>query len=284
MSPTALPSQTHIGTVHLQVADLPRALAFYVDLLGLRVIAAAGGEAHLSATGTEPALLRLTSRSGATPRPRGVTGLFHVAWRAPDRRELGRWLRRLLEARVPLHGASDHGVSEALYLPDPDGLGVELYCDRPRALWPRRGPHVAMVSERLDTADLLAAADGTGPWDGAHAATDIGHVHLCVSSLKAAEAFYVEGLGFEVMQRDYPGALFLAAGGYHHHLGANTWQSGGGPPPPETAVGLLSFTVVVPEAADVGVVRERLDVVGDGPEVVVPADGTTVIVRARSAA
>lgn len=257
-----LPAATRVGDVHLQVADLERSLVFYRDLLGLRVLRETGAQAWLSATGGPPELLRLTARLDATGRPRRATGLFHVAWRAPDRRELGRWLHRLVETGYPLQGASDHAVSEALYLADPDGLGVELHCDRPRDNWPRRGRYVAMVSEPLDTGDLLAQADGSGSWDGAHPDTDIGHVHLCVSSLEQAEAFYVDALGMDVMQRDVPGALFLAAGGYHHHLGTNTWQSAGASAPPEEAVGLLSYSLTVPGTADVAAVRER--VVGTG--------------------
>ncbi len=248
MSRPDLPTATHIAAVHLQVADLQRSMAFYEDLLGFRPVRSDRSEAWLSATGDAPHQLRLTETENAVPRPPRATGLFHVAYRAPDRAGLSRWLHRLLSQEVPLHGASDHGVSEALYLADPDGLGVELYCDRPRERWKFRGKYVAMGSEQLDTADLLGQASGQA-WDGLDPATDVGHVHLCVSSLEAAERFYIDTLGMNAMQRDFPGALFIAAGGYHHHIGTNTWRSAGSPPAPEDAVGLRSFTLGVPAAS-----------------------------------
>lgn len=247
MTKATLPASTRVAAVHLQVKDLARSLAFYGDLLGFQIVGADGHDAWLSASADAPTLLRLTARADATPRPPRATGLFHVAYRAPDRAGLGRWLHRLLSTETPLQGASDHGVSEALYLADPDGLGVELYCDRPRERWAFRGKYVAMTSDPLDTADLLAQAKDQ-PWNGVDAATDVGHVHLCVSSLEAAEHFYVDTLGMEATQRDFPGALFLAAGGYHHHIGANTWRSAGSPPAHDDAVGLCSFTLEVPGA------------------------------------
>ena len=251
-----LPASTHIAAVHLHVSDLQQSLAFYSDLLGFRPLRSSGNEVWLSATGDAPHQLHLTEFENARPRPSRATGLFHVAYRAPDRAGLGRWLHRLLSQDVPLQGASDHGVSEALYLADPDGLGVELYCDRPRERWQSRGKYVAMGSEQLDTADLLKQAPGPGSgqtsgqtWNGLDPATDVGHVHLCVSSLEVAERFYIDSLGMDAMQRDFPGALFIAAGGYHHHIGANTWRSAGSPPAPEDAVGLRSFTLGVPAAS-----------------------------------
>lgn len=281
-----LPAATRIAAVHLRVSDLDRSLAFYGELLGLRLLDRTDGEAQLSASGQSPALLRLTEHRGAVRRPRRATGLFHVAWRAPDRAGLGRWLRRLLERQTPLQGASDHAVSEALYLADPDGLGVELYCDRPRESWPMRGPRVAMTSEPFDTQGVAAAAAGQS-WEGADAATDVGHVHLCVSSLDRAEQFYVDSLGFAATQRDVPGALFLAAGGYHHHLGTNTWSSGGAGPAPDDAVGLLSYTVEVPSAEDVADVRSRLETAGwdvhDESGEIITADGDGIGLRLRAA-
>lgn len=281
-----LPADTHVASVHLQIADLQRSLAFYQDLLGFRLIRSQSHDAWLSATGAEPDLLRLTERVDLQPPPRRATGLFHVAFRAPDRVGLARWLRRLLDSATPLQGASDHGVSEAIYLADPDGLGVELYCDRPRESWPRRGKYVAMVSEPFDTAGVLAHAEGQ-PWAGVDPATDVGHVHLCVSSLEQAESFYVDTLGFDAMQRDFPGALFLAAGGYHHHLGTNTWHSGGAAPVPEDCARLLSYALRVPSADDVVKIRKRLltagAVVEDGVAGTVTrdGDGIKVILRAR---
>jgi catechol 2,3-dioxygenase len=209
--------------VRLRVADLPRALAFYQDVLGLRPVA---GEAPgaLAADGRAPALIRLEAAPDAPERPRGTAGLFHIAFLYPDRASLGAVLQRLLQFGIPL-GSADHGVSEALYLADLEGNGIELYADRPRDAWPRTGDGgIAMYTDALAFAPLLeegrkAAADAMPP------AARIGHIHLSVASLQNAERFYGERLGFSVTQRTYPGALFLARGGYHHHIGANTWQS-----------------------------------------------------------
>lgn len=256
-----LPPGTHIGYAHLQVRDLGRSLAFYRDLLGFREIGREGSSMLLSATGSLPPVLALTERRDARPRPPRTTGLYHIAIRLPTRRDLARVFRRLLEHGWPFQGFSDHGVSEALYLPDPDGNGLELYRDRPRAQWPWRQGRLAMVTKPLDVEDLLREATPE-PWEGLPEGTDIGHIHLHVADLEAAEAFYGGILGLEVTQRDYPGARFFAAGGYHHHVGTNTWAGRGAPPPPPDAVGLRAFTLVVPdEAAWVGI-RERAQAAG----------------------
>ena len=254
-----LPADARIGSVDLQVSTLRKALGFYADLIGLRVVESSGLTAALSADGSPPALLRLTEIPGARPRPKHTTGLFHVAIRLPDRRQLGRLLGRLLECGVVFQGFSDHGVSEALYLTDPDGNGLELYRDRPRDEWPMNGEYVAMTTDPLDRDVLLAeTADDTYPWDGIHPDSDIGHIHLQVSGLELAEDFYCELIGMTAMQRDYPGALFMAAGGYHHHLGANIWHSAGASPPPPEAVGLKSFSLAIPDAAAVSAAGQRL--------------------------
>lgn len=256
-----LPQETHIGYVHLQVRDLGHSLAFYRDLLGFREIEREGSTVLLSATGSPPPALVLTERPGARPRPPRTTGLYHVAIRLPTRRDLARVFRRLFEHEWPFQGFSDHGVSEALYLSDPDGNGLELYRDRPRAQWPWRQGRLAMVTKPLDVEDLLREATAD-PWDGLPAGTDIGHIHLHVADLEEAEAFYSGILGLTVTQRDYPGARFFAAGGYHHHIGTNTWAGRGAPPPPPDVVGLRAFTLVVPdEGAWVGI-RERARAAG----------------------
>ncbi|WP_376791545.1 VOC family protein [Thermoflexus sp.] len=246
----------HIGYAHLQVRDLGRALAFYRDLLGFLEIGREGATVLLSATGSPPPLLILTELRGARPKPPRTTGLYHVAIRVPTRRDLARVFRRLLEHEWPFQGFSDHGVSEALYLPDPDGNGLEIYRDRPRAQWPWQEGRLAMVTKPLDVEDLLGEAIPE-PWEGLPSGTDIGHIHLHVADLEEAERFYVGILGLEVTQRDYPGARFFAAGGYHHHVGTNIWAGRGAPPPPADAVGLRSFSLVVPDEASWIGIRER---------------------------
>jgi catechol 2,3-dioxygenase len=201
----------------------------------------------LSATGTEPDHIRLTEHPGALPRPPHTTGLFHAAIRLPNRNALAILVRRLIQQRAKVQGFSDHGVSEAIYLADPEGNGLELYADRPNLAWPRTDNHLAMVSNPLDVDELLAhAEDPVESWRGINPGTDIGHVHLQVSDLRKAEEFYHERLGFEITQRTYPGALFFAAGGYHHHIGVNVWAGKKVTRPPDNAVGLLAFSIVAP--------------------------------------
>lgn len=240
-----LPDQTHIGHAHLRVRDLERSLNFYRDLLGLKVIDQRANTTALSATGAEPRLLVLTADNNAPAKPPRSTGLYHIAIRLPNRAALGRTFLRLLNHQWPFQGYSDHLVSEALYLPDPDGNGLELYVDRPRESWPRLDGLIQMATDPLDVESLLRdGAVDTAPWQGIHPGTDIGHMHLHVSDLGRAEEFYSGILGFDVMQRSYPGALFIAAGGYHHHIGLNVWA--GKNPPPPNAIGLIAFSVNLP--------------------------------------
>ncbi len=264
-----LPDGTRIGHVHLQISDLERSLGFYEELLGFkralktyhppRLVESVA----LSATGEPPYQLLLTERTQALPKPPGTTGLYHLAIRFPDRSALARVFARLAANRYLLQGASDHKVSEAIYLSDPDDIGIELYADRPRSDWPRRGDQVAMGTDPLDVQALLAeAALDDEPWQGIDPKTDIGHVHLHVSDLAQAEAFYRGVLGLEVTQRSYPGALFLSAGGYHHHVGLNIWASRGAPRPPLEAVGMLSFGLRIPDEAAWRAVLARSEAAG----------------------
>lgn len=247
MTKFELPAETQVGRVHLQVADLEQALAFYRDMLGFRQAEVEGRTVRLSATGGRPLHIVLSEQPGAQRKPPRTTGLYHVAIRFPSRLALARVFRRLAAHRWPFQGFADHLVSEALYLADPDGNGLELYIDRPRAQWRRRNGQIEMAIEPLDVEALLAEADSDpAPWTGVDPATDVGHVHLQVSDLEQAEAFYSGLLGLEVTQRDLPGALFLLAGGYHHHVGLNVWAGVGAPPPPLDAVGLLSFALQIP--------------------------------------
>ncbi len=265
MDDLSLPAAMRMGRVRLSVADLGRALAFYEGVLGLHVAAQEGGEAVLAASEGGPALVRLHERPAASARQPRAPGLFHLALLVPDRRALARALRRLAQKHWPLHGASDHLVSEALYLADPDGHGIEIYADRPRHAWSRHEGEVRMTTLPLDLEGLLRetdthAADAAGLPPG----TAMGHVHLRVSSLEAAEAFYHGLLGFDVTARSYRGALFLAAGGYHHHLGVNVWGLPYTPAAPD-APGLLDFQIVLP-ADTLPTLVERLRASGATPE------------------
>jgi catechol 2,3-dioxygenase len=243
----SLPNSAHIGRVSLTISDLDRSVAFYRDVLGFDELRREGRSSHLAAP-SGAVIIELHELTAAVPKPRRSTGLYHFAILVPSRAALGRSLRRLVDERWPLTGASDHLVSEALYLNDPDGLGIEIYRDRPREVWPHVNGQVAMATDPLDLHALVEDADGV--WSGLEAGTVMGHVHLHVPHLDAAEAFYCGRVGFEATQRSYPGALFVAAGGYHHHVGLNTWTGIGAPPPPDNAVGLRAFTVESPVLED----------------------------------
>lgn len=248
-----LPPDTRLGSVTLQVADLERSLRFYQEVLGLHLLARETDGALLGAEDRHP-IVALRERAGAVPVPRrGRLGLYHFAILLPDRPALGRFLGHLLELGVR-PGMSDHLVSEAIYLSDPDGLGIEVYADRPRDTWRVAAGQLVMATEPLDAAAVLEAAAGA-PWRGMPAGTVLGHVHLSVADLGEASRFYHDGLGMDRMVWGYPGALFLAAGGYHHHLGTNTWAGGAPPAGPDDAR-LLEWEVVVPTD---GEARQALD-------------------------
>jgi catechol 2,3-dioxygenase len=248
MNEFQLPAETAIGRVHLRVSDLEQSLRFYHQLLGFRVSERRSRTAFLSSHADGRDQLQITQDRDAPMRPRGSTGLYHLAIRLPNRSGLGLLLQQLIDRRVRFGGFADHGVSEALYLTDPEGNGVELYSDRPRDDWVERDNQIVMVTEPLDLDSLLQEAlRDPEPWQGLPAGTDIGHVHLQVSDLARAEAFYGGLLGLNVTQRSYPGALFMSAGGYHHHLGLNTWAGRGAPNPPNDSLGLISFSLDVPD-------------------------------------
>lgn len=262
MTTNTLPAATTLGPVHLVVSDLDRSIAWYVDRVGLSLLDREGAVARLGAG--DETLLVLTGDPGA-PSPRGVAGLFHVAILVPTRADLGRVLRHLVRTRTPMQGASDHGVSEALYLDDPDGNGLEIYRDRPRDDWPRAKGELRMFTQALDAEGVLAAAEGEPESPAMPAGTRVGHVHLQVVDLDTAERFYTGVLGFDLVQRYGPGAAFVSAGGYHHHLGLNTWNGARGPAP-EGAIGLASFEVRVPAAAALDAVAQRASGAGVASE------------------
>jgi len=285
----AISPDTSIGSVRLTVADVERERELYERVVGLRPIAGTvePGLMRLGANGTP--LIELAADPGAPPRPQGTTGLFHLAVLFGSRAELAAAVRRIAEARWPLGGASDHLVSEALYTGDPEGTGIELYRDRPREEWTRTEDGVEMATLPLDVDSLLTEAPESGPEPQAAAPdTRIGHVHLQVADLDAAEAFYVGTLGFEVMTRGYPGALFVSAGGYHHHIGLNTWAGRGAPPPPPGARGLRWFEIVLPDAAQLDEAERALDDAGAAAErlsdgvLTTDPSGNGVLLRAAS--
>ena len=247
-----------LGPVTLQVADLARSLAFYEGLLGLRVLTKTPGEASLG--GADGAsLVTLREHPGARPvSRRGRLGLYHAALLLPDRAALGGFLRYVGAAGVHL-GMADHLFSEALYFTDPDGLGLEVYADRPRETWPRKtrldgSDEFLSGSLPLDVPGLLAAAT---PYTGMPAGTRVGHVHFCVDDLERATDFYGRGLGFTPTIRSFPGALFVSAGGYHHHVGLNTWAAGAALAEPDD-VRLLEWRLELSSKAVLEAVLRRL--------------------------
>ncbi len=244
-----LPPGLRLGPVRLEVADLDRSVNYYQQVVGLRPLERSGALATLSAQHDATPLVELTERRGATPVPRrGRLGLYHFALLLPGRAELGRFLAHLTAIGV-YPGMSDHLVSEALYLTDPDGLGIEVYADRPRSTWRVEGGSIAMATDPLNVKDLLAATENTR-WTGAPAGTRMGHVHLHVGDLEQAEAFFHVGLGLDRIRLGFPGALFLSAGGYHHHLGTNTWAPGA-PSAKEGDARLLEWSIRLPQVEQV---------------------------------
>ena len=280
----AIDPHTTIGTVRLTVSDLDRSRTFYERALGLRGTERDDGAVTFSPVPDGEAgdlaarpPIELRGDSSAPRLDRSVTGLFHLALLVPSRLDLAFALVRLAEAHWPLDGASDHLVSEALYLSDPDGNGIEIYRDRPRDQWRRVDGQLQMATLPLDLQDVAGElADVSAPQAWTPAGTRIGHVHLQVSELERTEAFYHDVLGFDVMVRGYPGALFVAAGGYHHHVGLNTWNSAGSGPPAPGSVGLGSFEVQVSDRVQLDAVLERIAASGLDVEVDPSAGGPLV--------
>jgi catechol 2,3-dioxygenase len=260
----SIPATTRMGAVHLTVADLNRSLAYYERRLGLRALWQEDGRASVGAGDTE--LLRVVEEPGARPAV-GHTGLFHFALRVPERVDLARWLAHAAHDHVPLLGLSDHFVSEALYLTDPDGHGIEIYHDRPRELWEGK-MGLRMTTEPLDVADLLGELDdpaATG-FAGLPAGTDMGHVHLQVADVAQSVTFYRDLLGFDLMAELAGSAAFFGAGGYHHHVGANIWHSRGAPPPPPGTAALRLATIALPDSTERDRVVGRVADAGQEPE------------------
>lgn len=234
----SLPDQTRLSQVRLRTADVKRQLEFYTAVLGFKALDGVGADCALSPSGKGPGFLVLHEYPKAVPRSPRSVGLYHFAIRYPAREELARAYRRLVAHGYPIGGASDHGVSEAVHLSDPDGNGVELYADRPRSEWRWQNGQVAMATAALDLDALLDSISGKKAADPLTGA-ELGHIHLHVADLATAERFYSEYLGLGVTQRSYPGALFFASGGYHHHVAVNVWAGKSVPPP--NSVGLISY-------------------------------------------
>lgn len=245
-----------IGRVALTVADLDRSIRFYEDVIGLAQLGQADGVTRMG-VGDETLLL-LHHQPGARPVQR-ATGLYHFAILVPSRHDLARSLYRLLQDEGPVSGYSDHGVSEALYLSDPDGHGIEIYRDRPRSEWPMTNGRLAMVSIPLDLRGVLNELAG-GPAPAHHMAegTFVGHIHLQVAQIAATEQFYTGLLGLDLVQRYGPSATFMSANGYHHHVGANTWAGAGLAPAPADAARLLWYEIRLPDAAAKEAIAEHL--------------------------
>jgi len=258
---------THMGLVELSVSDLDRSVAYWQDAIGLRVLSRENGTAEV---GADTPLVRFVEEPGARPA-HGFTGLFHVALLVPDRQSLGGFLAHTAREQIPLTGLSDHVVSEAIYLRDPDYHGIEVYADRPREQWEGRVSQT-MTTIPLDTDSLLAEA-GDGEFEGLPDGTVVGHVHLCVRDVDETIDFYRDRLGMGLTAHGGDQAAFLSAGGYHHHLGGNTWETRGAPPAPEGTARLLRFTIVVPDQAEVERVAERIG----GTEVQDPSGNTLAL-------
>jgi catechol 2,3-dioxygenase len=257
--PATLPEGLRLGPVHLTVTDLSRSIPFYERSIGLQLARRDGAEAALGAGGED--LLVLTEEPQARPAGQHA-GLYHFALLHPSRLELARAAQRLLDTSTPVSGASDHNISEAIYLPDPDGNGIELAADRSREHWGDLADPTALGGpEPLDMVSLMAMVEGAEPVAQASSDLTVGHVHLHVGDIEDALEFWRDLVGFEVMTR-LPSAAFVSAGGYHHHLGLNTWRGEGVPPMPAGTVGMRHWTIVLDSPDEVAAVRTRLEGAG----------------------
>ncbi|WP_440409732.1 VOC family protein [Neorhizobium petrolearium] len=240
VQPFALTRPAHVRAAHLIVSDLAAVSDFYRKIIGLQVIEKPPSGDVLGVRG-QP-LLTLTTGTGVSRAPRNAAGLFHTAFLVPDRQELAHWLAHAAHNNVQLDGASDHLVSEAIYLSDPEGNGIEVYRDRKPEEWTYHPDGtVAMATERLNLQELYNSAPKQS-WNGMADGTAIGHIHLQVGDIPEADAFYRDVLGLKIMAR-YPGASFFATGDYHHHIAANIWNSRGAKAREGNMTGLSDYTV-----------------------------------------
>lgn len=255
-----LPDATHIGRVSLQVSELNRSIDYYEKVLGLRLISREGTRAELGPVDEDVVILELNEKPGVRHvARRGLLGLYHFAVLLPDRASLGSFIVHLSEIGA-YAGMSDHFVSEAVYLTDPDGLGIEVYADRPRSSWVVEDRQLEMTTKPLDVASVVEAAQGR-KWAGAPKGTRIGHVHFYVGDLDEAASFYHNALGFDKVVWSYPGALFVSAGGYHHHVGLNTWAQGS-PVATDDDARLLDWELKLPDSASVDAAAKSIQAAG----------------------
>lgn len=260
--PQSIHPDTDLGEVKLKVKNLERSARFYQDVVGLKVLKEDSKTVHFTADGQKVLLILEAHPDSVILPQRTTTGLYHFAILVPNRKQLGLALRHLIQAQIHI-GQADHLVSEALYISDPEGNGIEIYRDRPRDTWKRDAQgNYEMATDPLDWESLLQEA-GDDPWNGLPAETTIGHVHLHVADLKSSNEFYTRLLGFDVVG-NYAGfsALFVSAGGYHHHLGLNIWAGAGAPNPPSHATGLDYYTIMLPNRSELDVVVKRLQDAG----------------------
>ena len=255
LASTSIHPGTNIGLVTLRVSHIERSLRFYQGVLAFQLIEQEPGRVLLGGQDKQP-LLELIEVSGALPQPQWATGLYHVAILLPTRPDLGRVFLRLVQANWQVH-QGDHLVSEALYVSDPDGNGLELYQDRPRSTWTWADGTIVMATDPVDLRSLATDAQKAEPWDVLPVGTRVGHIHLQVGDIATAKHFYTTILGFDITA-EMPTALFVSAGGYHHQVGMNTWQSLGAKPTPATSVGLHNYVIAIPTPAALQEVKLRL--------------------------
>lgn len=250
----------HIGAIGLVARDLNRLTEFYRDLLGLTIIKRTERFARLGVAGLT--LIEIEHRRDAKPDDARQAGLYHTAFLMPTRQDYARWIMHVARHRVPITGASDHGVSEAFYLDDPEGNGIEVYNDRPRERWPWEDGLVVMQTKQLDIEAILTEIDSaTATYPSAPEGLRIGHIHLRVGSVERAEKFYRGAIGLDLTRRR-GGATFMSSGGYHHHVGANIWHSDGAQMRDDSRAGLAWFSVESADGAAHDALTSRLKAAG----------------------
>jgi len=234
--PFAATTPTHVGRIGIVARDAKALATYYRDIVGLTLLSDAGQ--HITMGVGDRSLMEIEQSAAVRPDDPRSAGLYHTAFLLPSRPDLGRWIKHAVENRIQLTGAADHLVSEALYLTDPEGNGIEIYADRPKEAWDWDGKSVRMANSRLDAEGIVASADGMPAWSGAPENSLIGHVHLRVGDVRDAEGFWNDRIGFDTVKQYGDQAVFLSSGGYHHHIGANSWQSAGAGPRDKDRTGL----------------------------------------------